>query len=247
MDVKIFDTTEESGQAAARLGAEAIKDAIRQKGEAAVILATGNSQLKMIENLTSFKDIDWSKVTCFHLDEYVGISDRHPASFRKYLKEKFADRVGPLKDFIYVNGDADDVERECDRLGRIISRYTIDAAFIGIGENAHIAFNDPPADFDTEKPYIIVTLDETCRRQQIGEGWFASIEDVPERAVSMSIRQIMKSKIIICTVPERRKARAVQLTMEKEVSPEYPATILREHPQCTLFLDAESSSLLEHS
>jgi len=244
MEVKIFDTNELCGKAAADRGAEIIRKAIAEKGQAAIILATGNSQLSMIQNLIEKKDLDWSRVTCFHLDEYVGLPDTHPASFRKYLREKFVSKVGTLKDFFYVNGETENPEEECRRLDSLISAYEIDAAFIGIGENSHIAFNDPPADFNTEKPYLIVTLDPACRQQQMNEGWFSSQKEVPEQAISMSVRQIMKSRSIICTVPERRKAEAVRLTMEREISPLYPATILRKHSDCSLFLDRESSSLL---
>jgi len=247
MELQVFDTSEASGKAAALRGAEIIKAAIAGKGESAIILATGNSQLRMFEHLITLQDIDWSKVTCFHLDEYVDISDQHPASFRKYLREKFVSKVPAVKDFFYVEGDAEDTEQECARLDKLISRYEIDAAFIGIGENSHIAFNDPPADFDTEKPFLIVSLDTACRQQQMNEGWFSTLDEVPRKAISMSVRQIMKSGTIICTVPEKRKARAVKLTMEKEISNMYPATILRTHPSCVMFLDKDSAGLLERT
>jgi glucosamine-6-phosphate deaminase len=178
----------------------------------------------------------------FHLDEYIGIPETHPASFRKYLKERFADIVKP-KVFHFVNGNTDPV-LECKRLGNLISKHTIDVAFIGIGENGHLAFNDPPADFETDDPYIVVTLDEACRKQQLGEGWFASMEEVPEKAISMSIKQIMKSKAIICTVPDLRKARAVKSTVEEPVSNHVPASVLQNHPATNLYLDKDSSSLL---
>ncbi len=245
MEIKIFNDGNELGTEAARIGAASIKNAIAQRGTANIILATGNSQLKVLEQVTSIEDIEWSKVNCFHLDEYVGISNRHPASFRKYLKEKFVDKISPLGQFVYVEGDAENPEEECRRLGKIISNYTIDAAFIGIGENAHIAFNDPPADFDTQEPYIVVSLDTACRRQQLNEGWFPTLEDVPKQAISMSVRQILKSKKIICSVPDTRKAEAVKHTVEDEVANTYPATILKTHPDCSLLLDKDSSALLE--
>ncbi len=244
MDIKIFDSADELGRKAAQQGAAAIKNAIQEKGSATIILATGNSQLSMLKNLTCSKDIDWSKVHCFHLDEYVGISSNHPASFRKYLKEKFADKVSPLGQFVFVQGDAEDPEQECARLSNIISKYTIDVAFIGIGENAHIAFNDPPADFETDNPYIVVTLDTACRKQQLNEGWFSSLEDVPKQAISMSVKQILKSKKIVCSVPDERKADAVKHTVENEIDNSYPATVLKSHPDCSLYLDKASSSLL---
>ncbi len=186
------------------------------------------------------ENIDWTKVTAFHLDEYIGLPESHPASFRKYLRERFASLV-PLRKFNYVNGE-DDPKRECKRLKKIIRKKSIDVAFVGIGENGHLAFNDPPADFDTEEPYLIVNLDEACRRQQLGEGWFASLEDVPLRAISMSIRQIMKSKAIICSVPDLRKAEAVRRTLKEPVSPEVPASVLRTHSDTWLYLDKDSAS-----
>jgi glucosamine-6-phosphate deaminase len=184
--------------------------------------------------------VDWSVVTGFHLDEYIGIPDTHPASFRKYLRERFVNLV-QLKKFNFVNGSADPDE-ECIRLGELISQHPIDVAFIGIGENEHLAFNDPPADFETEAPYLVVKLDEACRRQQLGEGWFPSLEDVPEKAISMSIKQIIKSKTVICSVPDKRKAVAVQHALTGEISPLHPATVLRTHPQTFLFLDNDSAS-----
>jgi len=188
------------------------------------------------------EDVDWSLVTAFHLDEYIGISETHPASFRKYLKERFADIVSP-KEFIYVNADSD-LYQECARLGKLINKHPIDVAFVGIGENSHLAFNDPPADFETEEAYLVVTLDEECRHQQMGEGWFPSINDVPKKAISMSIRQIMKSKAIICSVPDSRKADAVKKTVEGSISPTIPASIMRQHEKVWLYLDKDSASML---
>ncbi len=207
MEIIISDTKKELGKKAARKGAELIRKAISERGKANIIVATGASQFEMLKELVK-EDINWSKVTGFHLDEYIGISLTHPASFRKYLKERFVDIVS-LKEFHYVNGDIDPAG-ECTRLGELISKQPIDVAFIGIGENGHLAFNDPPADFETEEPYLVVTLDEICRRQQLGEGWFPAFEDVPKKAISMSIKQIMKSKAIICSVPDARKAKAVK-------------------------------------
>ncbi len=241
MEIVIKSTSDELGEAAARKGADLIRKAIKNRGEASIIVATGASQFRMLEALVK-EDVDWTKITSFHLDEYIGLPATHPASFRKYLKERFANKV-PLRSFIYVNGD-DDPVAECKRVGKIISEHQIDVAFVGIGENGHLAFNDPPADFETDTPYIIVNLDDACRRQQMGEGWFKSFEEVPDRAISMSIKQIMKSGSIICTVPDMRKAEAVRTTMKEKISPVVPASILREHKAAWLYLDKDSSSML---
>jgi glucosamine-6-phosphate deaminase len=242
MDVIVSDTKTEMGQRAADAGAAVIRRAIESNGEAHIILATGASQFEMYDSLVAKDDIDWSKVTVFHLDEYIGMPVTHNASFRKYLKERFVERIPePIGQFHYIDAE-EDPEEECERLNALISRVDIDVAFIGIGENGHIAFNDPPADFETEEPYIIVELDEDCRRQQMGEGWFDSLSDVPKRAISMSVRQIMKSNYIVCTVPDDRKAEAVKNTLEGPVTPEVPASILQEHPNCDLFLDKASAS-----
>jgi glucosamine-6-phosphate deaminase len=240
----ILDSKKQLGARAADLAAEAIRSAIRAKGEANIILATGASQFEMLADLVREPAIDWSKVTMFHLDEYIGLPAAHPASFRKYLRERFVEKVGPLRAVHFVEGDQPDPREECRRLGRLISAVTIDVACVGIGENGHLAFNDPPADFQTEEPYLVVTLDEACRRQQLGEGWFKTLDDVPRQAISMSVRQILKSRRIVCTVPDRRKAEAVRNTAEGPVTNLCPASILRNHADCTLLLDTESSSLL---
>lgn len=241
MEIIISNNREELGESAARKGADLIRKAIKNRGEASIIVATGASQFRMLEALVK-EDVDWTKVTSFHLDEYIGLPVTHPASFRKYLKERFADKV-PLRSFVYVNGDDDPVE-ECKRIGKIISNHRIDVAFVGIGENGHLAFNDPPADFETETPYIIVNLDDACRRQQLGEGWFKSFEEVPAQAISMSIKHIMKSGSIICTVPDLRKAEAVRKTLNEKISPMIPASVLRKHKAAWLYLDKDSSSKL---
>lgn len=230
----------EIGAAAAADGGALIQAAIAARGKANVILATGVSQFEMIDALTAMGGIDWSKVTVFHLDEYIGLPLSHPASFRRYLQERFADRVHGLGAFHFIDGEADDPEAEAKRLDAVIGAHPIDVAFIGIGENGHLAFNDPPADFDTEKPYIIVTLDDACRRQQMGEGWFGQLEDVPAGAISMSIRHILKSTNLIVCVPDGRKADAVKGAVEGEVSPHCPASILQTHPRCRLYLDSAS-------
>ncbi|MEQ9438955.1 MAG: glucosamine-6-phosphate deaminase [Cyclobacteriaceae bacterium] len=244
MNIAILHTKNEMGEQAASDAAQKIKAAIRENGVANIILATGASQFEVLDNLLKHDDIDWSKVNMFHLDEYVGLPDTHPASFRKYLKERFVDKVPALKSVYFIEGDQADLNQECKRLGQLISKHPIDVAFVGIGENGHLAFNDPPADFDTEEPYLVVALDEACRRQQMGEGWFNTLEEVPEQAISMSVRQIMKTKNIICSVPDRRKAAAVKNCLEGEVSNLHPASILQKHPSCSLYLDAEAASLL---
>ena len=241
MEIVISKTKQVLGKKAALMGAELIRKAIIYKGKANIIVATGASQFEMLNELVK-ENIDWSLVTAFHLDEYIGLSEIHPASFRKYLKERFADIVSP-KEFIYVNGNTDPYE-ECIRLGKLISKHPIDVAFVGIGENSHLAFNDPPADFETEEAYLVVILNEACRRQQMGEGWFSTISDVPEKAISMSIKQIIKSKAIICSVPDLRKAEAVKKTVEGSISPAIPASIMRRHEAAWLFLDKDSASML---
>jgi glucosamine-6-phosphate deaminase len=237
MEIIISSTKQELGKQAAQTGADLIRKAIAEKGEANIIVATGASQFEMLSELVK-ENIDWNVVTGFHLDEYIGIDETHPASFRKYLKERFVSLV-PLKEFHYINGNG--AEKECKRLSEIISRKPIDVAFVGIGENGHLAFNDPPADFETEEPYIVVNLDDDCRRQQLGEGWFPTFDDVPRQAISMTIRQIMKSKHIICCVPDERKSLAVQNTLQSEISPEVPASVLRAHPNTILYLDINSA------
>lgn len=243
MNVEIFPDRETLGAQAGAKGAEFIKDAIREKGEANIILATGQSQFETLETLIHDKDIYWSKVRMFHLDEYIGMPITHKASFRKYLTERFVDKVSALNEVVLINGEGD-AQEECNRLGNIIKNYPIDVAFVGIGENGHLAFNDPPANYDIEDPYIVVDLDAACRQQQMGEGWFNTIEDVPKQAISMSIKQIMKSKKIICAVPDERKALAVKNCLTNEVSNIYPASILQNHADCYCYLDQGSASLL---
>lgn len=243
MEIKIFDTKIELGVAAAGDAARIINEAIDKRGNAYVIAATGASQFEFLDALVQEK-IDWAKVVFFHLDEYVGLAESHPASFRRYLKERVVNRIHP-QTFHFLNGEAENVAEELRRVGDLISEHTIDVAFVGIGENGHLAFNDPPADFDTEEPYLVVNLDEACRQQQVGEGWFKSIAEVPAQAISMSIKQILKSRNILCIVPDQRKAEAVRATVALEVSPMRPASILQQHEHVTLYLDRQSSSLLK--
>lgn len=241
MQVIISPTKEETGEKAAKRGAECIRAALDEKGEAFIILATGASQFDMLATLVK-EDIDWTRVTAFHLDEYIGLPATHPASFRHYLRERFVDKLPkPIRAFHYINPDIGP-EQECLRLTDLIRPVKIDVAFIGIGENGHLAFNDPPADFETDKPFIIVKLDEECRWQQMGEGWFVHVEEVPAQAISMSVREIMHAKTLICTVPDNRKAAAVEQALLETVTPDLPASILKRHPDCHLFLDKHSSS-----
>jgi glucosamine-6-phosphate deaminase len=209
------------------------------------VAATGTSQFELLDALTSAKEIDWPRVTMFHLDEYIGIPANHPASFRRYLRERFIDKV-PLGSAVLINGE-ENPATECRRLNDLISRAPIDLLLCGIGENGHLAFNDPPANFTTARPFIVVSLDRACRRQQIGEGWFPSLAAVPERAISMSIRQIMAAQQIICVAPGRRKATPVRDCLEGDISPLRPSSILRSHPRCDLYLDRDSAALLHES
>ena len=247
MEISICSTKTELGKKAARKGADLIRHAIRSKGSANIILATGASQFEMLKALALEEKIPWNKVTVFHLDEYVRMPVTHPASFRLYLWQRFFKKLPlPVRAFHQIDAEKDP-GAECERLSRLILQHPIDVAFIGIGENGHIAFNDPPADFKTTRPYIVVRLDEACRRQQSGEGWFRNLREVPIRAVSMSVRQIMKSKTIICSVPDQRKAEAVQACLEGAVTSQAPGSILQRHRQATVYLDRQSASRLSRS
>jgi glucosamine-6-phosphate deaminase len=243
MQIQILEDSVALGREAGKKAASLIRQAIAANGEANIILATGASQFETLKHLIREQDIAWDKVVMFHLDEYIGLPESHPASFRKYLKERFLDIVPPLKEVYLINGENDPVA-ECKKINALIEKYPIDVALVGIGENGHLAFNDPPADFNVEDPYIVVDLDEHCRRQQMGEGWFNTLEEVPHKAISMSIRQILKSKSIVCSVPDKRKALAVKNCLDGEVSNSAPASILQSHPGCISFLDKASASLL---
>ena len=244
LNVKIFETPDELGQAAAADAARALRQAIAAKGEARVIVATGASQFAFLAALAKEQGVDWSRITCFHLDEYLGMPDTHPASFRRYLRERVVAPLAP-KHFEFVDGTAPDPQAECARVGALLQAKPIDVAFVGIGENGHLAFNDPPADFTTDRAYIIVELDEPCRRQQLGEGWFGSLDEVPRRAISMSIPQILQAVEILCIVPDLRKAQAVHECLDGPVTPLHPASALQQHPRTTFYLDRTSASKLE--
>jgi len=243
MQILVFPTTVEMAQAAAARAAELLKDAIAHKGHATFVVATGASQFLFLDSLTSDHKINWARTTMFHLDEYIGLPETHPASFCRYLKERLIDRVHPGTVHL-VRGEMPDPQAECHRLNQLIAAHEVDVSFVGIGENGHLAFNDPPADFEVEDPYIIVELDEACRRQQLGEGWFASLDEVPRRAISMSIKQITRSRAVVCTVPDRRKAQAVRDCFTGEVTPLHPASILCQHEHAYVFLDADAASLM---
>lgn len=239
MRICIDKTATEMGANAAALIAQKLRETIARKGEARLLLSTGASQFEMFDALVH-EDVDFSKVTMFHLDEYVGLPVTHIASFRKYLKERFVSKV-PLKEAIYVNGEGD-VAANIASITARIKEKPIDVGVIGIGENGHIAFNDPPADFETQESYIVVNLDDRCKRQQVGEGWFATVDDVPKQAISMTVHQIMACESIVTIVPHAVKAEAISNTLALEVTNKVPATILKTHKDWNLFLDADSAA-----
>jgi glucosamine-6-phosphate deaminase len=243
MLLRLFRDSSTLARAAADEAATSIREAIAERGRCRIVLATGTSQFAFLDALTSTAGIDWDKVEAFHLDEYVGMPITHPASFRKVLLDRVINKVGISK-YWFIQGDAADLTDALDEVSRRLTYAPIDLAFVGIGENGHIAFNDPPADFETEEPYIIVKLDEVCRKQQVGEGWFPDISSVPTCAISMSVRQIMKARQIIAVVPDGRKAEAMKLCIEGEISPSAPGSILRRHANTTVYLDEDSAALL---
>jgi glucosamine-6-phosphate deaminase len=243
MLLKVFSDKAVLGRAAAEQAATAIRRAISGRGEARIIAATAASQLEFLDALTKAPGIDWTKVEAFHLDEYIGLPATHAGSFRKMLMEQLVTKTG-IERYHLLPGDAVDPAAAVREIGKKLASAPIDVAFLGIGENGHIAFNDPPADFNTEEPYIIVNLDEACRRQQVGEAWFADISQVPKQAISMSAKQILKAKEVLAVVPDTRKAQAVKACFEGEISPMAPASILRRHADATVYLDTNSASML---
>tara|TARA_R110000744_G_scaffold8543_1_gene28223 strand:+ start:2478 stop:3239 length:762 start_codon:yes stop_codon:yes gene_type:complete len=244
LSIEIYGQSKEMGAAAADYVTRKLNDAIVKKGGANLILATGASQFSFLEALQT-KEIDWGKITVFHLDEYKGISESHPASFRKYLKERILNKVAPKKIY-FLNGDAANLQLEIKNYEEALQAHPIDIACIGIGENGHIAFNDPAvADFQDPKLVKVVELDEACRNQQLGEGWFPSFDDVPKEAVTLTITAIMNCKAISCVVPDERKAQAVYNSLYGDISTSCPASILRTHPETVLFLDKASASLIK--
>ena len=243
MLVRVFKDKGALGRAAAGQAATAIRRAITEHGRARIVAATAASQLEFLDALTKEQGIDWPKVEAFHLDEYIGLPATHPGSFRKMLMEQLVSKTG-IVDYHLLKGDADDPSAVAREVSKELASAPVDIAFLGIGENGHIAFNDPPADFTTEDPYLIVNLDEASRRQQVGEAWFADLSQVPRRAISMSPRQILKATELVVIVPDQRKAQAVKACLEGEISPMAPSSILRRHSNATLYLDTNSASLL---
>jgi glucosamine-6-phosphate deaminase len=243
MLLSLFRDPSTLARAAADEAAAAIRKAVAERDCCRIVLATGTSQFAFLDSLTTTAGLEWNKVEAFHLDEYVGLPITHPASFRKILLERVINKVGIAK-YWFIQGVASDLSAAIGEVGRQLISAPIDLAFVGIGENGHIAFNDPPADFETEEPYIVVELDEACRKQQVGEGWFTDVSSVPRKAISMSVRQIMKARQIIAVVPDRRKALAVKLCIEGEISPYAPGSILRRHANTTVYLDEDSAALL---
>lgn len=244
MLLKILPDRTSLSEAAAQQAAATIRRAISENGQARIVVASAASQIEFLAALTKESGIEWRKVEAFHLDEYIGLPASHPGSFRKMVREQLINPTGITKHYL-IDGDTGDPGEVARRIGGELSSASIDIAFLGIGENGHIAFNDPPADFESEEPYIIVNLDEACRQQQVGEAWFANISQVPKQAISMSVRQMLKANEIVAVVPDKRKARAVKACFEGEISPMVPASILRTHPNATIYLDKNSVSMLD--
>jgi glucosamine-6-phosphate deaminase len=242
MILKVFEDKASLARAAADQAATAVTGAIRDRGKARVIAASAASQFEFLEALTNTPGIDWKRVELFHLDEYIGLPMSHPASFCKFLQERLIGKAG-ITSYHLLNGEENPV-KVIRETSRFLSAAPIDVAFVGIGENGHLAFNDPPADFETEEPFIVVNLDEACRLQQVGEGWFKDLSTVPTQAISMSVRQVMKSKEILAVVPDARKAHAIKACFDGEISPMAPSSILRTHPSATVYLDRHSAALL---
>jgi glucosamine-6-phosphate deaminase len=240
--LKKFPDKKSLAAAAASRAGTIVRDSIAARGQARIIAATGASQFEFLEALTALPRIDWQRVEMFHLDEYIGLPEMHPASFCKYLRERLINKVG-IEKYYLLNGSTDPAST-IKEVGKELREAPIDVAFVGVGENGHLAFNDPPADFEAQEPYIIVTLDEPCRRQQLNEGWFPTLDDVPRKAISMTVSQILKAKEILCIVPDARKAQAIKNCFGGKVSPMDPASALQNHPNTTVYLDSDSSSML---
>lgn len=241
--IRVFDDPAALAAAAAEDAAGRIRRAIRERGRARIVAATGASQIAFLGALVREPGVEWDKVEMFHLDEYIGLPIEHPASFRKYLRERLIEPAGITRHHL-LDGERDPAA-VCREVGALIREEPVDVALVGIGENGHLAFNDPPADFETDAPYLVVRLDQKCRQQQVGEGWFGALADVPETAISMSVKQILAAKSIVCVVPDRRKAEAVRASLEGPVDPMTPASILQRHHDITIYLDRESASLLK--
>ena len=244
MDIVIHEDRSALGRAAAAEAAACLVSACRDRGSATLVVATGSSQFEVLAELSHAPGIPWQSITVYHLDEYVGLSADHPASFRRYLRERFIDRLPTSPAAFHPLDGFADASQECRRLASVVPVGDFTVAMIGIGENGHLAFNDPPANFETTAPYLVVQLDEYCRRQQVGEGWFPTLDAVPTQAISMSVRRILAAGTLICSVPDRRKAEAVRAAVEGPLTPMVPASILRTHPACRLHLDREAAALL---
>jgi glucosamine-6-phosphate deaminase len=240
--IRVFEGRDSLGKAAGAQAAIAIRKAIVEKGRARVIAASAASQCELLESLTSATDIDWKKVELFHLDEYIGLPQSHPASFCRFLQERLVSKTG-IAACHFLDGEKDPGE-VIRHANQAISSAPVDVAFVGVGENAHLAFNDPPADFETTNPFIVVNLDYACRQQQVAEGWFPDLEAVPKQAISMSVKQVLKSREILAAVPGPRKAQAIKACLEGEIGPMVPSSILRTHPNATIYLDHQSAGLL---
>jgi glucosamine-6-phosphate deaminase len=240
--LKVLPDRSSLGKAAADHAAREIREAIRRNGSARIIAASAASQFEFLEALVQSEGIDWPRVELFHLDEYIGIPPSHPASFCKFLEERLISKTGITQTHL-LNG-VGDTQSVIRAASEAVSSAPVDVAFIGIGENGHIAFNDPPADFETEDPFLVVALDEACRRQQVGEGWYKSIDEVPTHAISMSVLQILKAKEILAIVPDQRKAQAIKKCFDGEITPLAPASMLRTHPRASIYLDIHSAALL---
>jgi glucosamine-6-phosphate deaminase len=245
MMMKVYRDKRSLGRAAAEQAAVAIRSAIRQRGKARIIAATGSSQFECLETLTTVPGVSWDQVELFHLDEYIGLAPTDPASFCRYLQERLIQKTGIIE-YHLLNGEKDPAE-VIGTVGAALLAAPVDLAFVGLGENGHLAFNDPPADFRTEAPYIVVTLDEASRRQQLREGWFSTLEAVPRQAISMTVHEILKAKEIVCIATDARKAKAVKQCFEGDISPLAPASILRTHPNTTVYLDEYAAALLEQA
>lgn len=244
---QVFDSRQQLGEAAAVRAAELIRSAVAERGKARVIVATGNSQLAFIDALTRMEGIPWDATEIFHMDEYAGMSDTHPASFRKWIRERVVDKVKPAAAH-YIDGDAPDLKSECERYTLLLNAAPVDLAFVGIGENGHIAFNDPHvANFRDPQTIKVVDLDEACRKQQVGEGHFPSVDAVPREALTLTCPALMRAEHLICCIPDARKANAVKCSVEGPISEACPGSLLRTHPDATLYLDRQSASLLSRS
>lgn len=244
LKVEAYESTEAMGKAAAESAAERLRELLKQNETVAVIFATGASQVAMLEALTSIPDLPWDRVVGFHMDEYLGIPDQHPASFRRYLRERLTDKV-KMRQFHGIDGTKENPEETCRRYAELLREHNPQLCLLGIGENGHLAFNDPAeANFEDPNDIKIVSLDQQCRQQQVNEGWFGSLAEVPQRAITLTIPTLLRVPRLIATVPGERKAHIVHRTLTEEISTRCPATIMRKHPDTTVYLDPASATEL---